>query len=54
VPKGWYETFIDADIAQKYTYLSYVPKTQLLSLYTVDFISKHFYLKKNSEHTKNI
>jgi hypothetical protein len=35
VPKSWYDTFIDADVAQRYTYLSYVPEdTAFISLYS--------------------
>jgi len=53
VPKSWYETFIDAGIAQKYTYLTYVPQdTTFISLYSRFYFKSLFSSKKDFQSTQ--
>lgn len=48
VPKSWYKTFIDAGIAQKYTYLTYVPEdTAFISLYSRFYFMSFLSLRKD-------
>ncbi|PSL28158.1 hypothetical protein [Chitinophaga ginsengisoli] len=48
VPRRWYKTFIDAGIAQKYTYLTYVPEdTTFVSLYSRFYFNSFFSFKKD-------